>query len=154
MIHDGPRILVIEAVFYPDIAEALREGAMAALEEADARVERIWVPGVLEIPTALSMAVEAGQRFEPAAFDGYVLLGCVIRGETSHYDIVAGESARAVMDLAVEHQLALGNGILTVENAQQAHVRASIDGRDKGGFAARAALAMIGVRRSLRGDDR
>jgi 6,7-dimethyl-8-ribityllumazine synthase len=154
MTHDGPRILIIEAVFYPDIAEALREGALAALEEADARVERIWVPGVLEIPAALAMAVEAGRRFEPAAFDGFVLLGCVIRGETSHYDIVAGESARAVMDLSIEHNLALGNGILTVENAQQAHVRAAIDGRDKGGFAARAAVAMIGVRRSLTGDSR
>ncbi|MEJ8573709.1 6,7-dimethyl-8-ribityllumazine synthase [Microbaculum marinum] len=154
MTHDGPRILIIEAVFYPDIAEALRSGAMAALEEADAHVERIWVPGVLEIPAALAMAVGAGNRYAPAAFDGYVLLGCVIRGETSHYDIVAGESARAVMDLAVEHELALGNGILTVENAQQANVRASRDGRDKGGFAARAALAMIGVRRSLRGEKR
>lgn len=152
MTHDGPRILIIEAVFYPDIAEALRDGAMAALEEADARVERIWVPGVLEIPAALAMAVSAGESYPPGAFDGYVLLGCVIRGETSHYDIVAGESARAVMDLSIEHELALGNGILTVETAQQAQVRADVDGRDKGGFAARAALAMIGVRRSLRGE--
>ncbi|WP_436641011.1 6,7-dimethyl-8-ribityllumazine synthase [Microbaculum sp. FT89] len=154
MTNDGPRILIIEAVFYPDIAESLRTGAMAALEEADARVERIWVPGVLEIPAALAIAVEAGKRFEPAAYDGFVLLGCVIRGETSHYDIVANDSARAVMDLAVGHRLALGNGILTVENAQQAHARAAIDGRDKGGFAARAALAMIGVRRSLQGESR
>ncbi len=152
MTHDGPRILIIEAVFYPDIAEDLRAGAMSALEEADARVDRIWVPGVLEIPAALSLAIDAGERYHPAAYDGYVLLGCVIRGETSHYDIVAGESARAVMDLSIKHHLALGNGILTVENTQQAHARASMDGRDKGGFAARAALAMIGVRRSLRGE--
>ena len=112
MTHDGPRILIIEAVFYPDIAEGLRAGAMAALEEEDSRVERIWVPGVLEIPAALSMAVDAGETYPPAAFDGYVLLGCVIRGETSHYDIVAAESARAVMDLSIKHHLALGNGIL------------------------------------------
>lgn len=153
MTHDGPRILIIEAMYYPDIAEALRNGALAALEEADANVERIWVPGVLEIPTALAMAVAAGKRYQPAAFDGYVLLGCVIRGETSHYDIVAGESARAVMDLSIDNELALGNGILTVENAHQAQARAALDGRDKGGFAARAALAMIGVRRSLRGEN-
>ena len=152
MTHDGPRILIIEAVFYPDIAKDLRAGAMSALEEADARVERIWVPGVLEIPAALSMAVDAGETYPPAAYDGYVLPGCVIRGETSHYAIVAGESARAVMDLSIEHHLALGNGILTVENTKQAHARASMDGRDKGGFAARAALAMIGVRRSFRGE--
>jgi len=152
MTHDGPRILIIEAVFYPDIAENLRAGAISALEEADAYIERVWVPGVLEIPAGLAMAVSAGEAFPPGAFDGYVLLGCVIRGETSHYDIVAGESARSVMDLSVKHNLALGNGILTVENKQQAQARADVNGRDKGGFAARAALAMIGVRRSLSGD--
>lgn len=86
-----------------------------------------------------------------AAYDGYVLLGCVIRGETSHYDIVAVESARAVMSLAAQHELAVGNGILTVENADQARVRADISKKDKGGDAARAALAMIALRRCLAG---
>jgi 6,7-dimethyl-8-ribityllumazine synthase len=139
------RILIIEATFYPHISEALREGAMAALEAAGAEVDRVGVPGVLEIPAALAMAV-AKERFE-----GYVLLGCVIRGETSHYEIVAGESARAVMDLAVAHRLAFGNGILTVENELQAVARARRDGKDKGGGAARAALAMIEVRKPLMG---
>jgi 6,7-dimethyl-8-ribityllumazine synthase len=138
-----PRVLIIEAGFYPHIAEALRDGAMSALDAAGARAERIEVPGVLEIPAALAMALEAGGH------DGYVLLGCVIRGETSHYDIVAGESARAVMDLSVAHRLALGNGILTVETEAQALERARRDRKDKGGGAARAALAMIALRRSL-----
>lgn len=147
-----PKILIIEAAFYPEIAEALREGAMAALDAAGAAVARTTVPGVLEIPAALAMAVDVGGRNPSRAFDGFVLLGCVIRGETSHYDIVAGESARAAMDLAVRHCLALGNGILTVETGEQAHARARRDRKDKGGDAARAALAMIDVRRRLAGD--
>jgi 6,7-dimethyl-8-ribityllumazine synthase len=142
----GPRILTIEANFYPHIAEALREGADAVLEAAGARCVRCSVPGVLEIPAALAMAVEAARH------DGYVLLGCVIRGETSHYDIVAGESARAVMDLSVAHRLALGNGILTVENEEQAMARARRSGKDKGGDAARAALAMIELRQRMAGE--
>ena len=139
----GPKLLIIEADFYPHIAEALRAGAMAVLEEAGAQTERKRVPGVLEIPAALAMAIRTGR------FDGFILLGCVIRGETSHYDIVAGESARAVMDLSVAHRLALGNGILTVENAEQAMVRARREEKDKGGDAARAALAMIALRKDF-----
>lgn len=141
----SPRILVIEATFYPHIADALREGANAALAAGGASVERVGVPGVLEIPAALAMAVAHGGH------DGFVLLGCVIRGETSHYDIVAVQSARAVMDLCVAHRLALGNGILTVENELQALARARPDGKDKGGEAARAALAMIDLRQRLGG---
>ena len=150
----GPHILIVEARYYEDIADALLRGAEAAFAEAGATFERVTVPGAFEIPAAIARALAAGQAGQGARYDGYLALGCVIRGETSHYDIVANDSARAVMDLAVKHQLALGNGILTVENAQQAHARASMDGRDKGGFAARAALAMIGVRRSLTGKKR
>lgn len=136
-------ILVIEARFYADIADELRAGAMAALEAAGAEVETVSVPGVLEIPAALAYASRRG------AHDGYVLLGCVIRGETSHYDIVANESAREVMRLASDRHLALGNGILTVENGAQAWARARRAEKDKGGGAARAALAMVALKRSM-----
>lgn len=145
MDDDKPHLLVIEARFYEDIADALVSGATRALEEAGATYERLQVPGVLEIPAALSMAMIASEE-GGTEYAGYVLLGCVIRGETSHYDIVANESARAVMMLAIDEGLAVGNGILTVENGTQAWARASVDGKDKGGFAARAALAMIAVR--------
>lgn len=144
-MNSRPKVLIIEAMFYEKIAEALREGAMAALEAADAEVTRVQVPGVLEIPAALAMAVDGGR------FDAYVLLGCVIRGETTHYDIVAGDSARAVVDLSVAYRLALGNGILTVENEAQAYARARRAEKDKGGGAARAALDMVKVRAALSG---
>jgi 6,7-dimethyl-8-ribityllumazine synthase len=148
MDDDQPNLLVIDARFYEDIADALVAGATRALEAAGARYDRISVPGVLEIPAALSMAL-IGAEEGGAEYDGYVLLGCVIRGETSHYDIVANESARAVMMLTIDEGLALGNGILTVENGSQAWARAAVDGKDKGGAAARAALAMIAVRSKL-----
>lgn len=137
------KLLIIEARFYHDIAEELARGAIGAIEAAGGEFERIAVPGVLETPAALAMAVETGR------YDGYVMLGCVIRGETGHYDIVAIESARAIMDLAVARRLALGNGILTVENGDQAWARARVGGKNKGGAAAEAALAMIAVRREL-----
>ena len=140
-------ILVIEARFYEDIADELYRGAAAELDSAGAAVERVSVPGVLEIPAALSMAlINVGRRF-----DGYVALGCVIRGETTHYDIVANESARALMDLTIAHQLALGNGIQTVENVEQAWARAHVGKKNKGGGAARAALAMIALKERLGG---
>ncbi|MDP2619979.1 MAG: 6,7-dimethyl-8-ribityllumazine synthase [Hyphomicrobiales bacterium] len=143
MAKRAPRLLIIEARFYEVIADELARGAIAALEAAGAKFERVAVPGVLETPAALACAVEAGRH------DGYVMLGCVIRGETGHYDIVAVQSARAIMDLAVKHRLALGNGILTVENRDQAWVRARVSKGDKGGMAARAALAMIEVKAKL-----
>lgn len=132
-----PTFLIIEARFYEDIADELVRGAAAALAAAGADHERIAVPGVLEIPAALSIAADARRDIA-----GYVLLGCVIRGETTHYDIVANESARAVMDIAVARRLAVGNGILTVENEAQAWARAGMGRGDKGAVAARAALAM------------
>jgi 6,7-dimethyl-8-ribityllumazine synthase len=143
MANKTLKLLMIEARFYPDIADELARGAIAALEAAGAAHERVAVPGVLETPAALAYAVKAGRH------DGFVMLGCVIRGETGHYDIVAVQSARAIMDLSVEHRLALGNGILTVENAEQAWARARVDGGDKGGAAARAALAMIEAKAKL-----
>jgi 6,7-dimethyl-8-ribityllumazine synthase len=133
--------LIIEARFYEDIADELVRGAIAALDAAGVRHERIAVPGVLEIPAALAIAADARPDLA-----GYVALGCVIRGETTHYDIVANESARAVMDLAVSRRLAVGNGILTVENGDQAWARAAIGKGDKGAMAARAALAMADLK--------
>lgn len=138
-------LLLIDARFYDDLSDELVKGAVAALDAGGATYDRVSVPGVLEIPAALSMALIAADD-GGTDYDGFVLLGCVIRGETSHYDIVAGESARAVMDMVVDQGLALGNGILTVENAEQAWARAKVSEKNKGGMAAEAALAMISVR--------
>jgi len=141
----APHLLIIDARFYETIADTLVAGASGVLDAAAATYDRVSVPGVLEIPAALAMALETRSD----SYDGYVLLGCVIRGETTHYDIVAEQSARAVMDLAVRHMLAVGNGILTVENKRQAQTRARVAGRNKGGDAAKAALAMIELRRDF-----
>ncbi|MGI9483465.1 MAG: 6,7-dimethyl-8-ribityllumazine synthase [Hyphomicrobiales bacterium] len=134
----SPNILLVEAPYYSEVSEELAAGAIAALEEAGASFERVAVPGALEIPGVIVLAEEAGR------FDGYVALGCVIRGETSHYDIVAGESARALMALTLDG-LAIGNGILTCENREQAMVRARVADKNKGADAANAALAMISL---------
>jgi len=138
------KILVIEARFYDKISDALLEGALDVLQKAKAEITKVTVPGALEIPHVISMAEAA-----KSGFDGYVALGCVIRGETTHYDYVCQESARAIMDLAVNEQLAIGNGIITVENEEQAWARASKDKKDKGGFAANATLKMIKIRSEL-----
>lgn len=138
-----PRVMIVEARFYEDIADQLFAGAEAVLKDCGAAYERFAVPGALEIPAAVEMGVRAGR------FDAYLTLGCVIRGETSHYDIVAGESARGLMDLSIKHALCLGNGILTVESRQQAQARANPSDMDKGGGAARAVLEMYMVKEKL-----
>lgn len=135
----NPHLLIVEARFYDDLADELLAGAKAAL--APATFDVVTVPGALEIPAAIAMALKGKTRH-----DGYVALGCVIRGETTHYDTVANESARGLMDLSVAFAVPIGNGILTVENEEQAWARANRGGEDKGGFAARAALAMIALR--------
>jgi 6,7-dimethyl-8-ribityllumazine synthase len=150
-MSDKPHVMIVEARFYEDIADELARGAIAALEAAGCTYERFAVPGALEIPAAIRIAVRArngdtGRR----RFDGYVALGCVIRGETTHYDYVCQESARGLQDLALRYALAIGNGILTVENDDQAWARASVTGRDKGGGAARACLDMIELKRQFR----
>jgi len=137
----GAVFLIVEARFYDEIGKHLLEGAKRAFALADARCDILRVPGALEIPIALEMALDAAER-AGRPYQGAVALGCVIRGETYHFEIVAGESARALMGLAVSHKLAFGNGILTVENETQALVRARCDEGDKGGDAARAALAL------------
>jgi 6,7-dimethyl-8-ribityllumazine synthase len=137
-----PHVLIIEARFYDDLADELLRGATEALRKAGATFETVTVPGALEIPAALAIALDAVEA-GAARYDGYVALGCVIRGETYHFDIVAGESARGLMDLAIEESLALGNGILTCEDDDQAWARARVADQNKGGAAAEAALRMI-----------
>jgi 6,7-dimethyl-8-ribityllumazine synthase len=138
------RFLIVEARFYVALADAQKAGAIAALEGAGATHETIFVPGALEIPAAIAFVAASDQRF-----DGYVALGCVIRGETSHYDTVCNESARGLMDLALADNLAIGNGIITVEDEDQAWARADQSRKDKGGDAARAALAMAKLKKQV-----
>ena len=146
--HQKPHLLIVEARFYDDLADALLGGAKAALDRAGATYDVVSVPGALEVPAVISFALDGAEE-GGREYDGFVALGCVIRGETHHFDIVANESARALMDLSVEESLAIGNGILTVENDEQAWARARANEGDKGGFAARAALTMIELRRKL-----
>jgi len=143
-----PHLLIIEASFYDELADALLDGAKASIEAAGATCDVVTVPGALEIPAVVSYALDAAQD-GGVSYDGFVALGCVIRGETYHFDIVANESSRALMDLSVSESLAIGNGILTVENDEQAWTRARRAEGDKGGFAARAALTMIALREKL-----
>ena len=139
----GARILIVESRYYADIADALIDGAKREIVKNGAKVESIVVPGAFEIPGAIAMAAgKKGKRY-----DGYVALGCVIRGETTHYDYVCGESARGLMDLAVQKKLPIGYGIVTVENIEQARARAFTDRGDKGGDAAHACLAMVALAR-------
>jgi 6,7-dimethyl-8-ribityllumazine synthase len=144
----GVRILIVESRFYEDISDALLAGAETALIAAGAVFDRITVPGSLEIAAAVEMAIEAAQQ-QGRPYDGAVALGCVIRGETLHFEIVAMQSARTLMDLAVARRLPLGNGILTVDTEAQAWARARVEDADKGGDAARAALAMVRIKRQL-----
>jgi 6,7-dimethyl-8-ribityllumazine synthase len=154
MLEDPLRILIVEARFYDHIADELLAGARAALKAAGAESDVVTVPGALEIPGVIAMAEEGGHRPAGVRYDGYVALGCVIRGETYHFEIVAGESARGINDLAIGRRLAIGNGILTVETEAQALARAKASELDKGGGAARACLAVIGVRKRLLGTPR
>ena len=148
---DAPHILIVEARFYEDIADELVRGAMAALAEAGATHERVSVPGAFEIPALIKYAIRSRESFTARPrIDGFVALGCVIRGETSHYELVCNECARALQSLAIEYTLALGFGVLAVENREQAWARASLTGRNKGGEAARACLAMLERKRAFR----
>jgi len=144
-------ILVVEGRFYHHISDQLILGAEMTLREQGATWEVMMVPGALEIPQVLAMAIEAGMFSEmaPVPFHGFVALGCVIRGETSHYDIVAGESARSLMALATTHGIPLGNGILTVETEEQALARAAVTGKNKARDAVEACLEVIRVKRDF-----
>ena len=149
---DPVRILIVEARFYDHLADELLRGATEALTAFGAEFEVVTVPGALEIPGAIAMAEEGGHRPASAApWDGYVALGTVIRGETYHFEIVSNESARGLMELTVNKRLCIGNGVLTVEDEAQALARARVSEGDKGGGAARAALAMIALKQQLAG---
>lgn len=136
-----PHILIVSANFYPDISAELLNGATAELTAQGATYETITVPGAFEIPGAIRLAI-AGQTF----FDGFVALGCVIRGETTHYDYVCEQSARGLMDLSLDHGAAIGYGILTVENEAQAYARANIAEGNKGRDAVQACLKMAALK--------
>ncbi|MCW5759271.1 MAG: 6,7-dimethyl-8-ribityllumazine synthase [Phenylobacterium sp.] len=154
-MSDEPiRLLIVEARFYDDLADALLEGATQALSAFGAEYDVVTVPGALEIPGAIALAEEAGHKPTGVRYDGYVALGCVIRGETYHFEIVSNESARGIMDLTVGKRLCIGNGVLTTEDDEQAWARARLSEGDKGGGAARAALSMIALKQQLLGGRR
>lgn len=143
------RVLIVEARFYEDLADELVKGATAHLDATGMEYDRLEVPGAFEIPAAIGFAHRAGGHKAPV-YDGYVALGCVIRGETTHYDYVCGESARGLQELATRHCLALGFGILTTENHDQAMARAAVDRGNKGADAANACLRMVEFKRQFR----
>ena len=138
------KVLIVDANFYEDLASELVRGAVTELEKMGITYERVSVPGALEIPSAISFI---SQGNEAKLFAGYIALGCVIRGETSHYDIVCGESARGLSKLALDKNLAIGNGILTVDNWEQAWARASVLKKNKGRDAAIACLSLFEIKR-------
>ncbi|GGF74464.1 6,7-dimethyl-8-ribityllumazine synthase 1 [Azorhizobium oxalatiphilum] len=142
----GARVLIVEGRYYEALADELLAGARAVLEAAGCVVEVITVPGALEIPIAAEIALEQAE-LEDEPIEAVVALGCVIRGETYHFEIVAGESSRGLMDLALAHALPLGNGILTVETEAQAWERARLTEGNKGGGAAEAALTLVRLKR-------
>ena len=144
---EGARLLIVVSPYYRQIADGLVTGARAVAIQAGANVDLVEVPGALEIPTAIALAAS------PGLYDGYVALGCVVRGETTHYDTVCNDSSRAISLLGLQGAC-IGNGILTVENREQAVVRAEPEGQNKGGGAAAAALHLIALRRRWAGNRR
>jgi 6,7-dimethyl-8-ribityllumazine synthase len=140
-------VLIVDGRFYEDIADELVSGAEAELKAHNITFDHMSVPGAFEIPSVISMAITSEK------YDGYIALGCVIRGETTHYDYVCGQTARALQQLAIECHAAIGNGILTVENKEQAMVRASVAKGNKGKMAANACIAMMGVKEELLGGE-
>ncbi len=142
-----PQVLIVEARFYDELADEMFRGASAEL--AGAEVTRWPVPGCFELPAAIRMALDGGASGGCPRFDGFIALGCVVRGETDHYDHICRETSRALMDLTTGEGIALGFGVLTCETYDQARVRAALDGKNKGADAARACLRMMALRRSL-----
>jgi 6,7-dimethyl-8-ribityllumazine synthase len=147
-VPKGARVLIVEARYYNDIADALLAGAMKVLEAAGAQVDRVSVPGSLEIPIAIAMATDTA-RWGRQPYDAAVALGCVIRGETIHFEIVSEQSARGLMEIGIGQRFPIGNGIITVNTEAQAWARARPEEQDKGGAAARAALALLAVKQKF-----
>lgn len=141
----GARALIVEARFYDDIQDALLEGAVAELKAAGVSHEVLTVPGALEIPAAIAIAIEAAEK-TGKPYDAAIALGCVIRGDTIHFEIVSHQSAHGLMELSIAKAFPIGNGIITVDTEAQAWARARVEEQDKGGDAARAALALIGIK--------
>ena len=146
----SPRIVIVEARYYDNFADRLLEGAKRVLDEAGATYDVVTVPGALEVPGAIAIAVDAALA-KKAPYDGAVALGCVVQGETYHFEIVSNESARGLMDLTIQRKLPVGNGILTVDTEAQAHARLGGTQGHKGEDAARAALAVVRLKRDLGG---
>jgi len=148
---DSPRVLIVESRYYANIADALREGAVRVLDAAAVAHDTLTVPGVFEVPAAINFAIRASEGHSaPADYAGFVALGTVIRGETDHYEHIAREATRALMDIAVGQTAALGFGVLTCDTQEQAWARAAVDQGNKGADAARACLRMMEVKKSLR----
>ncbi|HEX4199695.1 MAG TPA: 6,7-dimethyl-8-ribityllumazine synthase [Caulobacteraceae bacterium] len=154
MLEDKLSLLIVEARVHEEIADALLAGARTAIAAAGAEQAVVTVPSALEIPAAIALAEEGGHRPAGVRYDGYVALGCIVRGETYAFEIMANESTRGLIDLSIGRRLAIGHGILAVDTEQQGRVRARADGGDKGGAAARACLNMIALRRRLLGQSR
>jgi 6,7-dimethyl-8-ribityllumazine synthase len=149
-VSDAPHIMIVESPYYKEIADRMIESVLIELNSVDATYERFEVPGSFELPGAIRIAIESyNYPSDRRRFDGYIALGCVIRGQTSHYDYVCEESARGLNDLVLKYGIALGYGVLTTENRDQALARASRDQHDRGGAAARACLAMIELKRQF-----
>ena len=147
LMSDSPCVLIAEARFYPDISDSLAKGAINVLNSAGFDHVRLEVPGVFELPAAITMALQGEKA---SRYEGVIAFGCVIKGETDHYDHICRESSRALMDLSTHHVIALGFGILTCENQSQAQVRSAIDGKNKGAEAAKACLQMIKIKNNSR----
>jgi 6,7-dimethyl-8-ribityllumazine synthase len=146
MISKGARVLIVEARYYEDLADQLATGAMAVLNKREIATVRVAVPGAFEIPATIHMAMQAQG---PERFDGYVALGCVLRGETDHYDHICREVSRALMDLATLNCVPLGFGVLTCATYEQARIRAAADGKNKGAEAARACVRMMEMKAAM-----
>jgi 6,7-dimethyl-8-ribityllumazine synthase len=146
---ESNRVLIVEARFYEEYADELRKGAIQALDKAGVAYDVLDVPGAFEIPAAIQFAIEGMTHGNGPHYDGFVALGCVIRGETTHYDYVCVESARALMNLSTQQGIALGYGIITVENDDQAAARARVDKKNKGGVAADACLRMMAIKKQF-----
>lgn len=149
---DSKRVLIVEAQFYQEFADQMYTGAAAVLDAAGCAYDRLAVPGSFELPGAIRLALDISADGHPhSGYDGFIALGCVIQGETDHYDHICREASRGLMDLVLLHGIALGFGVLTCQTIEQARARAAVDGMNKGADAAEACLRMIEVRRHFAG---
>lgn len=154
VLEDKVRLLIVEARMRPQVADALRAGAAAAIKAAGAEHDLVSVPGALELPAAIALAEEGGHRPAGVRYDGYVALGCVLRGESYEFEVIANQTMQGLMDLSIGRRLAIGSAVLMGESELQTLTQADPAGADRGGAAARACLVMVGLRRRLLGQVR